>query len=264
MPIKLFQNGQVLDAADVNTFFMDQSLVVFDDEASRDNAFGAPGNVDGKPVLKEGRICYLKDDQTIYIYVSEVPGTGLPGWTAQLANIEDNTITSQKLTSSLSFTTPTLGVASATSINRVVLTAPATNATITLANGSTLVTSGAHSVTLTSTATTSVILPTNGTLATIAGSETLTSKTLTGPIVNGSGVVFEGATADDFETTLTVVDPTSDRTITLPNVSGTVVTTGDAETVGETMINYTTVPKQTVSTSNPSGGKQHDIWIKVA
>ena len=33
--------------------------------------------------------------------------------------------------------------------------------------------------------------------------------------------VFEGATADDYETTLNVVDPTADRTITLPNVSGT-------------------------------------------
>jgi hypothetical protein len=34
--------------------------------------------------------------------------------------------------------------------------------------------------------------------------------------------------------------------------------------VTESKIDYTTVPKQTVSTSNPSGGKQHDIWIKVS
>ena len=33
--------------------------------------------------------------------------------------------------------------------------------------------------------------------------------------------VFEGATADAYETTFNVVDPTADRTITLPNVSGT-------------------------------------------
>jgi hypothetical protein len=37
-----------------------------------------------------------------------------------------------------------------------------------------------------------------------------------------NSLVFEGATADEFETTLTVVDPTVDRTITLPNASGTV------------------------------------------
>ena len=34
-------------------------------------------------------------------------------------------------------------------------------------------------------------------------------------------IIFEGATADDYETTLNVVDPTADRTITLPNISGT-------------------------------------------
>ena len=35
-------------------------------------------------------------------------------------------------------------------------------------------------------------------------------------------IIFEGATANDYETTLNVVDPTADRTITLPNVSGTI------------------------------------------
>ena len=34
-------------------------------------------------------------------------------------------------------------------------------------------------------------------------------------------IIFEGATADAYETTLNVVDPTADRTITLPNISGT-------------------------------------------
>jgi len=39
--------------------------------------------------------------------------------------------------------------------------------------------------------------------------------------------VFEGVTADDFETTLTVTDPTADRTITLPDATGTVALTSD-------------------------------------
>ncbi len=43
----------------------------------------------------------------------------------------------------------------------------------------------------------------------------------------GTSIVFEGATADSFETTLQVTDPTADRTITLPNVTGTVITTGN-------------------------------------
>ena len=44
-----------------------------------------------------------------------------------------------------------------------------------------------------------------------------------------SQVVFEGATDDANETTLTVVDPTADRTITLPDATGTVVTTANAD-----------------------------------
>jgi hypothetical protein len=78
---------------------------------------------------------------------------------------------------------PTLGVASATSLNKVTVTAPATAATLTLADGSTLATSGAFSVTLTGTATTNVTLPTSGTLATQAyvGSATVAqANNLTG------------------------------------------------------------------------------------
>jgi hypothetical protein len=43
-------------------------------------------------------------------------------------------------------------------------------------------------------------------------------------------IIFEGATADAYETTLIVTDPTADRTITLPNVTGTVITTGNSDT----------------------------------
>ena len=43
----------------------------------------------------------------------------------------------------------------------------------------------------------------------------------------GSSITFEGATSDGFETTVQVTDPTADRTITIPNVTGTVITTGN-------------------------------------
>ncbi|AGE60397.1 baseplate wedge initiator [Pelagibacter phage HTVC008M] len=43
----------------------------------------------------------------------------------------------------------------------------------------------------------------------------------------GGNIVFEGSTADSFETTLAVTDPTADRTITIPNKSGTVAMTSD-------------------------------------
>jgi hypothetical protein len=40
----------------------------------------------------------------------------------------------------------------------------------------------------------------------------------------GSSITFEGATANDFETTLAITDPTADRTITFPDSTGTVAT----------------------------------------
>ena len=53
---------------------------------------------------------------------------------------------------------------------------------------------------------------------TVGGTQTVVD-TVTMNAANA--VVFEGATADDHETTLTIVDPTADRTINLPNQSGT-------------------------------------------
>jgi hypothetical protein len=67
-----------------------------------------------------------------------------------------------------------------------------------------------------------------------ATTDTLTNKTLTSPVVSGlylsdSSIVFEG-TANDHETTLTVTDPTADRTLTLPDSTGTVALTSDITT----------------------------------
>jgi len=62
---------------------------------------------------------------------------------------------------------------------------------------------------------------------TLINSVTLTNKTLTSPIISGltlsdASIILEGATADAHETTLTIVDPTADRTITFPDATGTV------------------------------------------
>ena len=59
------------------------------------------------------------------------------------------------------------------------------------------------------------------TVTTISGL-TLSSPIVSGLAVSDASIVFEGATANDFETTLTVTDPTEDRTITFPNATGTV------------------------------------------
>ena len=73
--------------------------------------------------------------------------------------------------------------------------------------------------------------------------------TFTGNVNLGTGVdlVYEGATADDYETTITVTDPTADRTITVPNVTGTLVTTGDTGTVTSTMILNGTIANADIS-----------------
>jgi hypothetical protein len=70
-----------------------------------------------------------------------------------------------------------------------------------------------------------------------------------------TSITFEGATADDYETTLTVADPTADRTITLPNVTGTVVTSGDTGTVTATMLASDSVTTVKITDANVTAAK---------
>jgi hypothetical protein len=91
----------------------------------------------------------------------------------------------------------------------------------------------------------SITIATSSGTVTTTGTQTLTNKTLTSPTLNSptittltatqlaltdASIVFEGATADAHETTLTVTDPTADRTITLPNETGTLITSASAAT----------------------------------
>ena len=55
------------------------------------------------------------------------------------------------------------------------------------------------------------------------------------PLFNSS-IAFEGSSADDFETTITVTNPTADRTITIPDITGTLITTADTGSVTNTML----------------------------
>jgi hypothetical protein len=113
-------------------------------------------------------------------------------------------------------------------------------------------TGGGTSGTVTLNVDTAVVATTNNTL-------TMSGKTLTSPVVSGlalsdSSIVFEGSSADEFETTLTVVNPTADRTISLPNVTGTVVTTGDTATVTNTMLANSSVTVNGTAISLGSSG----------
>jgi hypothetical protein len=92
------------------------------------------------------------------------------------------------------------------------------------------ITNGAATLTLpTSTGTVALTsdIPSLSGYVTESGTQTLTNKTLTSPVVSGltisdSSIVLEGSSADDNETTLTVTNPTADRTITFPDATGTV------------------------------------------
>ena len=63
------------------------------------------------------------------------------------------------------------------------------------------------------------------TLQDVTNANAVTTNDIT---LNGGDLIFEGVLENAFETTLTVAEPTGDRTITLPNQSGTVAMDGDA------------------------------------
>ena len=60
---------------------------------------------------------------------------------------------------------------------------------------------------------------------------------------------FEGTTEDNNQTSLAVTDPTQDNTITLPNTTGTVITSGDTGTVSSTMITDGTIVNADINAS---------------
>lgn len=62
--VKLFASGDVLTAAQVNTYLQDQVIMRFATTAARDAAFGGAG----EPTLAEGMFAYIDADNTVYFY----------------------------------------------------------------------------------------------------------------------------------------------------------------------------------------------------
>jgi hypothetical protein len=129
-------------------------------------------------------------------------GTGITSFGTGVATALGQNVTGSggiALATSPSFTTPTLGVATATSVNKVAITAPATSATLTIANGKTLTAN--NSLTLAGTDATTMTFP--GTSQTVVGTtetQTLTDKRINPRVVAASGtsgnLTINGDTTD--------------------------------------------------------------------
>lgn len=128
--------------------------------------------------------------------------------------------------------TPTLGVASATTINKVTFTAPATGSTLTIADGKTLTAS--NTLTFTGTDTSSVAFGAGGTVAYVGSSNAFTGANT---FTNATGQTFRQASGNDsiiiqgraggvasYAATFTTATLTASRTLTLPDETGTVLT----------------------------------------
>ena len=131
-----------------------------------------------------------------------------------------------------SLTTPSLGVASATSINKVAITAPATSATLTIADGKTLTVS--NTLTFSGTDASSVAFGAGGTVAYLGANNAFTGANT---FTNATGQVFRRAATQDgivitgraggsgsFSASITPATLTANRTVTLPDETGTVAT----------------------------------------
>jgi len=127
--VKLFVSGEVAYASEINTYLMDQVISVFANATARNNAFGTGTSVaaggDGKPLISEGRFCYLLDTNAVQYYNGSawvdssqfVVGDGtittikiadgsitsakIADGTVIAADIGNNTITEAKLTTSV-------------------------------------------------------------------------------------------------------------------------------------------------------------------
>ena len=109
-----------------------------------------------------------------------------------------------------------------------------------ITNSETLTVAGGDNITTAASGNT-VTFNLSNDVVTLTGTQTLTNKTFTSPTISAhtfssgtttagmsigaNGIVFEGATADAHETTLTAVDPTQDNTITIPDATMTAITT---------------------------------------
>lgn len=148
-------------------------------------------------------VILLEGGRTVFVICVLASGTTAASWDADYTGASTATGTgSMVFATSPTLTTPNIGVATATSVNKVTITAPATSATLTIANGKTLTAS--NTLTFTGTDSSSVAFGTGGTVAYQSGQFTLsTSSSTTDAVIawdttNKKIKVGDGSTSLDF------------------------------------------------------------------
>ena len=161
-----------------------------------------------------------------------VETTGLKWVTATAGTVTTVSSATAALTVATATTTPALTLRSATtSVNGIVQLSDSTSTTSSILAATPTAVKSAYDLA-------ALALPKAG-------------GTVTGDITLGTnvGLQFEGTTDDANEIRLIGADATADRTITLPNVTGTVITTGDSGTVTSTMIASDTIVNADINAS---------------
>ena len=152
------------------------------------------------PILNAGEIGWESDTNKFKI------GDGTNHWADVDYFIDSNSTANPSFGSSITFEGSTANEYETT----LAITDPTADRTITLPN-----------------ATGTVVLADGSGNVTVSGDLTVsgTTTTINSTTINAmTGIVFEGTTANDFETTLAVTDPTADHVILLPDASGTLAT----------------------------------------
>jgi len=218
---KLFATGDVLTAAQVNTYLMQQTVMVFASSAARTTALSG--------VLAEGMVSYLQDTNSLEVYdgaawigatgdiTALTAGTGISitSATGPIPTVAINTAVTADLTTAQTLTNKTLTAPIIATISNT--------GTLTLPTSTDTIVGRATSDTLTNKTLTSPIISTisnTGTLTlptstdTIVGratTDTLTNKTLTSPAINGGT-----------NTGSTLVGPEERTTVSATAATGTI------------------------------------------